>query len=156
MSPSRSTRLEPLQMVAEQREEEAVRAMAECRRRVEEHETRLSELQRYLQEYTEQASKFSTPALMSNRQAFVAKLREAEKFQQQLLQQAKDFGEAERMRWLLKRRDVGVLEQLAASYRLQERRQDAHREQKNLDELAGQIRMRGNSDHSQSITPGTR
>lgn len=147
MSPPRSTRLEPLQMVAEQREEEAMRQMADCRRRVEEHQTRLSDLQRYLLEYTEQASQVSTPALMSNRQAFVAKLREAEKIQQQLLQQAEDLCEAERMRWMLKRRDVGVLEQLAASYRLQERRMAERHDQKNLDELAGQIRLRGSVAH---------
>lgn len=133
---SRSTRLEPLQMIAGQREDAAMRQMAECRSRVEEHENRLAELQRYLQEYTAQSAQVSTPALISNRQAFLAKLREAETMQLQMLEQARAHSEAERTRWMLKRQDVRVLEQLAASYRVGEQRHADRREQKNLDEQA--------------------
>lgn len=142
MSPSRSSRLEPLQLVADKREDEAMRAMAECQRLVTEHETRLSELQRYLQDYVNTVTVASTPALISNRHAFLAKLREAEGFQKTLLEQAKQRCEAERTRWLLKRRDVGVLEQLAASYRTQERQQVERIEQKNSDERASQSYFR--------------
>lgn len=136
MTPLRSTRLEPLQMAAEQREEEALRQMAECRNRVREHETRLAELQRYLQEYNADVAAVSTPALISNRQAFLAKLRQAEEVQMQLLQQARAQCEAEQTRWLLKRRDVGVLDQLAAAYRVEEKRHADRREQREMDELA--------------------
>lgn len=138
MAASRSARLEPLQLVADQREDEAMRAMAECQRIVVEHETRLVELQRYLQDYVNNGVTASTPALISNRHAFIAKLREAENFQKTLLQQAKERCEAERTRWLLKRRDVGVLEQLAASYRTQERQQVERTAQKDADERASQ------------------
>ncbi len=142
MSPSRSARLEPLQLVADQREDEAMRAMAECQRLVAEHETRLLELQRYLQDYVVTASAASTPALISNRHAFMAKLRDAEKFQKTLLEQAKERCEAERTRWLLKRRDVGVLEQLAASYRTQERQHIERIAQKESDERSSQGHFR--------------
>lgn len=138
MSPLRSTRLEPLKLVADQREDEAMRAMAECQRAVAEHETRLTELQRYLQDYINTITVASTPALIRNRHAFVEKLREAEGFQMTLLQQAKERCDAERTRWLLKRRDVGVLEQLAASYRTQERQHTERIEQKDSDERASQ------------------
>lgn len=142
MNIPRSTRLEPLQMVAEQREEEAMRHMAECRRLVEEHESRLLELQRYLLEYTAETTLISTPALISNRQAFLTKLRQAEIVQQQVLEQARMHSEAERTRWILKRRDKGVLEQLAASYRVQEKRHAERHEQKDMDELATQRGLR--------------
>ncbi len=117
--------------------------MAACQREVAEHETRLVELQRYLQDYAAAASDACTPALVSNRHAFLAKLREAEKFQNSLLEQARDRCEAERTRWLLKRRDVGVLEQLAASYRTQERQQIERLAQKDSDERAslGHVRL---------------
>lgn len=115
-----------------------MRAMAECQRIVAEHETRLGELQRYLQDYLDNGVAASTPALISNRHAFIAKLREAENFQKNLLEQAKERCEAERTRWLLKRRDVGVLEQLAASYRTQERQQAERTVQKDADERASQ------------------
>jgi flagellar FliJ protein len=142
MSLSRSARLEPLQVVADQREDEAMRAMAECQRLVTEHENRLKELQRYLQDYLDSGSAASTPALINNRHAFLAKLRDAEKFQSNLLEQAKQRCEAERARWLLKRRDVGVLEQLAASYRVQERQQQERVVQRDSDERASQSYFR--------------
>jgi flagellar FliJ protein len=129
-------------MVADQREDEAMRAMAECQRQVAEHEVRLTELQRYMQDYANTVVEASTPALISNRHAFLAKLREAEKFQNTLLEQARERCEAERTRWLLKRRDVGVLEQLAASYRTQERQQVERIEQKDSDERASQGHFR--------------
>jgi flagellar FliJ protein len=138
MPPLRSARLQPLQLVADQREDEAMRAMAACQSLAAEHEARLSELQRYVQDYSNSASGANTPALISNRHAFLAKLREAENFQKTLLEQAKERCEAERTRWLLKRRDVGVLEQLAASYRTQERQQIERIEQKDSDERASQ------------------
>lgn len=141
-APLRSVRLEPLQVVADQREDEAMRAMAECQRLVTEHETRLNELQRYLQDYVAMASEASTPSLVSNRHAFLMKLREAETFQKSLLAQAIERCDAERTRWLLKRRDAGVLEQLAASYRKQEFQQAERLAQKDLDELASQGRLR--------------
>lgn len=145
----RSARLEPLQLVADKREDEAMRAMADCQRVVAEHETRLTELQRYLQDYLNNSVAASTPALMSNRHAFLVKLREAEKFQQLVLEQAKERCEAERTRWLLKRRDVGVLEQLAASYRTQERQQTERISQKDADERASQSYFR-----SLALNPG--
>jgi len=142
MPATRSARLEPLQLVADKREDEAMRAMAECQRQVAEHEARLTELQRYMQEYANSNVAASTPALISNRHAFLAKLREAEKYQQSVLEQAKERSEAERTRWLLKRRDVGVLEQLAASYRTQERQQTERISQKDADERASQSYFR--------------
>ena len=142
MPQTRSARLQPLQQIADQVEDEARRQMAECQRQVAEHETRLAELQRYLADYLAADSRDSTPALVVNRHAFIARLREAERFQRTLLEQAQERRDAERTRWLLKRRDVGVLEQLAASYRMQEQRHVERQVQKDSDERAGQAYLR--------------
>jgi flagellar FliJ protein len=154
MNPPRSTRLEPLQQVADQREQDAMRQMADCHRRVEEHQQRLLELQRYLQDYSSQTAGVSTPALISNRQSFLAKLREAETMQMQLLQQAQAQCDVERARWMLKHRDVGVLQQLAAAYRVQEKRQVQRIEQKNQDEITAQRMLR--ADQFQQVLHVTR
>lgn len=142
MHAHRSQRLQPLQQVAEQREDEALRQLAECQRNERDHEQRLSDLRRYMAEYSQQDAAVCTPALLNNRLGFLARLREAEKMQLQLLEQAREQTQTERARWMLKRRDTGVLEQLAAAYRVQERRQSERHEQKNLDELASQMKLR--------------
>lgn len=130
-----SKRLFPLQTLAETREDAAALKLAEVQRRHADQETRLQDLRRYAQEYAH-APAGATPALLLNRQAFLARLREAERFQEQAVEEARLAVEAERTTWLLKRRDVSVLDQLAACYRGRERRQSERREQGSNDELA--------------------
>ncbi len=130
-----SRRLVPLQTLAETREDEAARRLAEVQRRHADQEARLAELRRYADEYAS-APAGPTAALMLNRQAFLSRLRDAERFQVQAVEDARLAVEAERASWLLKRRDVSVLDQLAACYRGREQRQDERREQRGADELA--------------------
>lgn len=142
MKTSRSVRLQPIQQIAERREDEALACLAECQRNERDHEQRLNDLRRYIEEYSAPARGTSTPALLNNRLNFLARLREAERVQMELLEQACEHTQAERARWMLKQRDTKVLEQLAAAYRIEESRQSERREQKNLDEFAGQQRLR--------------
>ncbi|MDM4770805.1 flagellar export protein FliJ [Solimonas sp. SE-A11] len=130
-----SRRLVPLQTLADQREDEAARRLADVQRRHADQEARLVELRRYADEYAN-APAGPTAVLMLNRQAFLGRLREAERFQVQAVEDARLAVEAERAAWLLKRRDVSVLDQLAACYRGREQRQDERREQRGADELA--------------------
>jgi flagellar FliJ protein len=130
-----STRLAPLQTVAESREEEAVRRLLDCQRELAERQSRLEELRRYAQDYAAQAPA-STPWLLVNRHAFLGRLAEAERVQQQRVAEAQLAVEAERARWILSRRDVSVLDQLAACYRAREQQQVERREQRASDELA--------------------
>lgn len=136
MTPSRSVTLQPIQHVANLREDEAMRSLAACQQQVAEHEAKLAELQRYIQEYASTPPQAATPSLLGNRHAFLARLQEAERFQRQAVEDARARCEVERARWLLKRRDVGTLEQLASSYRIEERRHAERRDQKELDEIA--------------------
>lgn len=130
-----SRRLIPLQTVAESREDEAARRLRDCQRQLTEHEARLEEIRRYTREYAE-APPQGAAHLLVNRQAFLARLKEAERFQEKAVEDARLAVDAERLKWLLKRRDVSVLDQLAACYRSREQRQEQRRDQRGADELA--------------------
>lgn len=130
-----SRRLIPLQTVAESREDEAARRLSDCQRQLAEHEARLEEIRRYAREYGE-APPQASAHLLVNRQAFLARLLEAERFQEKAVEDARLAVEAERLKWLLKRRDVSVLDQLAACYRTREQRHEERRDQRGADELA--------------------
>ena len=82
-----SQRLRPLQQLADRREDDAARQLLEAQRLHAERQSRYVELCRYREEYERQNSAAS-PQLLRNRQAFVERLREAERFQQQLVEQA--------------------------------------------------------------------
>lgn len=154
MKTPRSIRLQPLQNVAERREDEALARVAECQRQERDHEQRLNDLHRYIEEYGAQCGGISTPALLNNRLGFLARLREAERVQVQLLAQARENTQAERARWMLKQRDTQVLQQLAAAYRVEERRQSERLDQKNLDEIAALQKLRAQRQTSEPA-PGT-
>lgn len=130
-----SARLQPLQQIAESREEEASRRLLDRQRALSERESRLNELTRYLSEY-EGLAQAHNPRLLMNRQAFVERLREAVAIQTQLVQQARSGCDVERAEWLLQRKQVATLDQLADCYRRRESAVEAQRTQKQLDEFA--------------------
>lgn len=138
MSASRAARLEPIQQLAGMREDEAMQALSASRNELAEQEARLAELQRYAAEYADASIAVGSPSMMINRCAFLAKLQDAVRFQQKTVDQTRLRHEAEHARWLLRRRDAGVLDQLAASYNLQAQRHDERRQQKEMDEHATQ------------------
>jgi len=130
-----SRRLVPIQTVAETREDDAARKLLECQRELSGRESRLEELRRYARDYSAQGGA-STPQLMANRHAFLNRLAEAERMQEKLVEEARLAVDAERAKWLLTRRDVSVLDQLAACYRAREQQQQERRDQRSSDELA--------------------
>lgn len=130
-----SERLKPLQQVADIREDAAMRRYAASQRVLAERETRLVELQNYLRDYLAAESALA-PAMLANRHAFIQRLREAERFQQQAVEQARAAVEAERLRYLVQQRDAGVLDQLAACYRSREALVVERRTQRQMDEFA--------------------
>jgi flagellar FliJ protein len=98
MSPQRSTRLQPIQQLASNREDEAMRELAASQKQVSGQQLRLEELQRYINDYANAVPQAATPALMLNRHAFLARLQEAERYQRQLVEQSRLRCEAERAR----------------------------------------------------------
>src|SRR3546814_3090449 len=93
MIPSR--RMQPLQQLADIRQDDAARLLVDAQRQHADRQARLVELSRYREDYERQAAA-ATPQLLRNRQAFLARLREAERFQDQLVAQSRRMVEESR------------------------------------------------------------
>ena len=153
MSPRR---IDPLLRHAQDKEDAAARELAEQQRALATQEARLAELRRYAEEYArselrryaeEYARSEALPvsaALLANRHAFLARIDEALTQQSKAVDSSREQVDHERARLLLASRDKQVLEQLAASYRAQERQVVERRSQRELDDL-GARRVRAAS-----------
>ena len=136
-------RLIPIQRLAQKREDDQARQLAEQQKMLETQEQRLQELRRYAAEYSAIPSAATlTPALLSNRRAFVEKLDTAVQQQSKQVDKARGTCDVERARLLLASREVSVLDKLAASYQAQERKDAEKRSQKELDDHASRLFVR--------------
>ncbi|MGH8444654.1 MAG: flagellar export protein FliJ [Solimonas sp.] len=136
-----SERLRPLQQLADNRESDAARGLLEAQRLLTDRQARHVELCRYREDYECQGSA-ATPQLLRNRQAFIERLREAERFQLQLVEQAQRGVDQSRAHWLLQQRETRTVAQLTACYLEREQRDELRREQRQYDELATQRHAR--------------
>ncbi|CBA15899.1 flagellar export protein FliJ [Xanthomonas albilineans] len=130
-----SKRLAPLLNRAQQHQDEVARDLAERQRVLATHESRLEELRRYAEEYANSQMSATNLAQLANRRAFLDRLESAVEQQCQTVDRNREKVEIERSRLLLASRDKQVLEQLAASYRAQERKVDDRRSQREMDDL---------------------
>lgn len=130
-----SRRIEPLQQLAKNREDQAAGRLADAQRKLTEREARLNELSAYCREYALPERVTSTQLLL-NARMFVSRLHEAAAFQTQLTRQAQQELDAERGRWLQRHREVSTLDQLADVYRGRESLVENRRGQRALDEHA--------------------
>ena len=137
-----STRIDPLLNRAQDQEDAVARVLAERQRTLQQHEQRLDELRRYADEYAQSQLAATSPAQLANRRAFLERLQSAVEQQSRTVDSSRQTVEVERGRLLLASRDKQVLEQLAASYRAQERVVDERRSQRELDDLgARRVRL---------------
>lgn len=134
-----SDRLKPVRDLAGGRERDAGRALAELRRRLEEHERQLEQLHRFREEYVSA----SPPGLgttdavrLANYGAFLGRLgdaiREQERRVAELRREAERLAEAWRQRHAETAALDGAVRRMAAV----ERRSQDRREQQEQDELA--------------------
>ncbi|KAF1017215.1 MAG: hypothetical protein GAK31_00475 [Stenotrophomonas maltophilia] len=135
-----SKRIDPLLKRAQDHEGEVARDLAERQRTLDTHLSRLEELRRYAEEYASQQMAnaqmaATSPAQLLNRRAFLDRLDSAVEQQQLTVDGNREKVEAERARLLLASRDKQVLEQLAASYRAQEKVVTDRRDQREMDDL---------------------
>ena len=114
MSPSR--RLDPLLRRAQDREDEVAKALAERQRTLDMHQSRLSELRQYADEYANAQLATTSAAQLMNRRAFLDRLDNAVQAQSKTVDSNQERVEAERARLLLASRDKAVLEQLYAEH----------------------------------------
>lgn len=131
-----AARMQPLLQLADTREQEAMRKLAERQATLATQEQRLADLRGYLGEYEQRDPAGKGVVHLRNSFAFVAKLREAISSQQRVVDAARNALDTERGHWLAQKRDLGVLEQLAASYRGREQRALERRSQNVMDEAA--------------------
>jgi len=136
-----SQRIKPLQQLADIREEDAARMLLDAQRLLSERQARYMELVRYREEYERQPAA-ATPQLLRNRQAFLERLREAERFQQQLVEQAQRGVDQCRAQWVSRKGETRTVAQLMSCYEARERREQERREQRLQDELATQRHTR--------------
>lgn len=130
-----SRRIDPLLNRAQETEDAAARVLAERQSTLAQHEAQLVELRRYAEEYGNSQMAATSPAQLANRRAFLDRLQSAVEQQSRAVDNSRQTVEIERGRLLLASRDKQVLEQLAASYRAQERQVDERRSQRELDDL---------------------
>ncbi|MDC7807312.1 flagellar export protein FliJ [Luteimonas sp BLCC-B24] len=130
-----SRRIDPLLNRAQETEDAAARVLAERQSVLAQHEAQLVELRRYAEEYGNSQMSATSPAQLANRRAFLDRLQSAVEQQTRAVDNSRQTVEIERGRLLLASRDKQVLEQLAASYRAQERQVDERRSQRELDDL---------------------
>lgn len=130
-----SKRIDPLLNRAQDNEDAVARVLADRQRALQQNESRLDELRRYADEYGQSQLAATSPAQLANRRAFLDRLENAVEQQSRAVDNHRQTVEVERSRLLLASRDKQVLEQLAASYRAQERVVDERRSQRELDDL---------------------
>lgn len=133
MSPSR--RLDPLLRRAQDREDEVAKELAERQKALDVHQSRLAELRQYADEYASAQLATTSAAQLMNRRAFLDRLDNAVQAQSKTVDSNRERVDAERARLLLASRDKQVLEQLAASYRAQEKQAENRRDQREMDDL---------------------
>lgn len=130
-----SRRIDPLLHRAQEHEDSVARDLAERQRSLALQESRLEELRGYAAEYANSQMAATSPAQLANRRAFLDRIDQALTQQLQNVDRSRASVDIERDRLLLASRDKQVLEQLAASYRAQERQVVERRDQREMDDL---------------------
>jgi flagellar protein FliJ len=135
---NRAKRLEPVQEVVGDVERRLAQSVANFQRRVREAEAKLQELERYRLEYEQQfnqrAGQGMTAPGLRDYQAFLARLNEAVKQQQALVQRAVAERDAEQVRWQQAAKRAKALDHVVGQWQADERRANDRRDQRDTDE----------------------
>lgn len=140
---TRTQRLKPVQNVVESAEKRFAQSLAACERRVSEAEGKLDELRRYRVEYERQFADRAACGMgvaeLRDYQAFLARLGEALRQQQSVVERARADRDAERLRWQDAARRAKALEHVVTQWQTEERRIADRRDQRDTDERAQRI-----------------
>jgi flagellar protein FliJ len=135
---TRSKRLQPVQNLADDAERRLAQSLAQFERRVSDGEAKLQELERYRGEYekqfTQSAGKGIAVTNLRDYQVFLARLSEAIKQQQSLVQRARMERDAERLRWQGAAKRVKALDHVVEQWNAEEVRIKDRSEQREIDE----------------------
>lgn len=139
---TKSERMKPVKRIADIREQDAAKVVAEYQQALAAQQQRLAELNSYRDEYiqTMQVSGSEGISVVKLRQYqnFLAKLNLAIEEQQKVVRHAEYSLEQKRQQWSHTRGKKKALGKVIHQYRQDEQRQQARKEQKESDEQAQQ------------------
>lgn len=143
-------RLKALVGLAEDRSEEAARALARLKQVWQLAETKLEQLKGYLEEYRQRLqqqtqSGFSI-AQWRDYQAFIAKLENAIKLQTEEVERCRLRWELGQREWQEREREVKAYQTLQTRHEEAERKQEERQDQRLQDEFASQAHRRNQSE----------
>lgn len=136
----RAKRLEPVQHIVDDAQRRLALSVAAFERRVLEGEAKLAELTRYKGEYEQQFSQRAGRGIgatdLRDYQAFLARLAEAIKQQQALVNRARIEHQAERVKWQESLKRAKALGHVVERWQAEERHASERRDQRESDERA--------------------
>lgn len=143
---TRTQRLAPVQDIVDNAERRLAQSLAVHERRVAEAEGKLGELTCYRGEYEKQFTQRAASGMgvseLRDYQAFLARLTEAMRQQQSVLQRVRADRDAERLRWQDAAKRAKALEHVVTQWQNEERRSADKREQRDIDERAQRVTKR--------------
>ncbi len=137
---NRSKRLRPVAEVAQRREQDAARVLKESRDTLRQYETQLENLKAYRQEYVLGFQEASVSGMGAGRMkdylVFLSKLDDAINQLEAVMATTREDCERDRTQWVAKRARLKALDEVIARFRMEERRDEIRREQRDADERA--------------------
>ncbi len=137
---TRAKRMKPVQNLVDENERKAAQSFAASERKVAEAEGKLQELERYRSEYEKQFSQRAGRGIgavdLRDYQVFLARLSEAIRQQQAIVQRLRAERDAERLRWQEAAKRAKALGHVVEQWQTEERRTIERREQHESDERA--------------------
>lgn len=137
---TRAKRMKPVQELFDDSERRLALALAAVERKVAEAEAKLTELERYRGDYESQfkqrAGRGISATDLRDYQAFLARLVEAIRQQQQVVSRAQSERDAERKKWQEAAKRAKALGHVVDKWQTEERRASDRREQRDSDERA--------------------
>lgn len=151
---TRSDRMVPVQRVLGEAERDRARALGDAQRRLADAEARLAELRAYQEDYQgafrRRAEDGTSIRALRDFQAFLARLDEALRQQEQLVANAREQAAGSRREWQGAARQVKAVESVVDRWQSAEAQAGERREQKESDERAQRTARRpeGNREGS--------
>ena len=134
---TRSERIQPIKEIADTRERNAGAVVAQAEHALRDREQQLAQLRNYLDDYVRKnAPGLGTvdPVRLNNYRAFLARLTEAVRAQEQLVEMASREYERKREDWRVQHVEAAALGRAVQRMQVFERTEQDRREQKESDE----------------------
>lgn len=143
---TRSERMAPVQQVFKAGERDRARELGDAQRRLADAEQRLQELRAYQGDYLgafrKRASDGTSIRALRDFQAFLARLDEALRQQEQIVATAREQAAGSRQNWQGAARQVKAMDSVVGRWQVAEARAGERREQKETDERAQRAALR--------------